>query len=171
MPAVAEKVTWYRGAGAALAALSAALLVFGSWSASWWSGTDAGLSISAGLRFVEQCGAGEGCQQAPLASLGGEGWMQVGIGAFTAGMVGAALLLGAIARALATPDKRSAIPGAATTACVLAVGAGILFIVLAPENLHRQGVGAGLITYFAGAALGAGAAGGLLSARSTKSAA
>lgn len=162
MPTVVSALGKYRAAGAGLAAVAAPLLVFGSWATSWWRGSDAGIAIAAGLRIVENCGA-EGCRDAPLSSLGSGAWMQLGIAAFTFGMVGAALLLAAVARAVKPPKGRPVVPGAAAIACALAVLLGIATVLLAPENVARMGVGPAMITFFSGGVIGAAAAGALLS--------
>jgi hypothetical protein len=156
--------------GFALAAVAAVLLIFGSWSSAWWMGEQGGISFSAGLRFVEMCGEGE-CRQASLGSIGGGGWMQVGLGAFTAGMVGAALLLFAGGVAIVRPSRRSSLPGAATIACVLAAVLGVAYVLLAPAEVTNLRVGAAAFVFFAGAAVGAGSAVGLLSSRGAESSA
>jgi hypothetical protein len=164
MHAVSDSPRRIHVVGASLAALAAALLIAGSWSSSWWRGEEGGLVFSAGLRFVEMCGEG-GCREAATATIGGAGWMRIGIGAFTAGMVGAALLLASIARVLTRPGRRSALPGAATLACVAAAILGVAFAMLAPAEVTSLELGGAVFAYFAGAALGAGSSAGLLSAR------
>ena len=150
--------------GAGLAALSAALLVAGAWSSSWWSDGRDGTAFSAGLRFVEMCGNGE-CRDAPLASVGGAGWMRLGIGAFSAAMVGAALLLASAGRSLVAKAGRSALPGAAAIACVGAAILGVIFVTTAPYEVKGLALGGAVVAHFVGAALGAGTAAALLSAR------
>ncbi len=162
-PAVSDSGLSLRHLGAALAALAATLLVVGAWS-SWWSGGQEGMTFSAGLRFVEMCGGGE-CRDAPLATLGSAGWMRVGIGAFSAAFVGAALLFASIGRVLAAPEARSVLPGAAAIACVTAAMLGVAFALLAPDEITALSLRAPVVLYFAGAALGAGSAAALLPVR------
>jgi hypothetical protein len=161
---VSASVPIVRLIGFVLAAVAAALLIFGSWSSAWWLGDQGGLTFSAGLRFVEMCSEGE-CHRATLGSIGGAGWMRVGLGAFTAGMVGAALLLAAAGVAVARPARRSSLRGAATIACVLAAVFGVTYVMLAPAEVTNLRGGGAMFVYFAGAALGAGSSVGLLSPR------
>ncbi len=91
--------------------------------------------------------------------------MQVGIGAFTAAMVGAALLFAGVARVFRAPTRRSSVPGAAAIACVAAAALGVVYIVLTPANVSAFGIALAMPAHFAGAAIGAGTGLALLTPR------
>jgi hypothetical protein len=157
MPAVSDSPRRLHLVGSAVAALAAVLLVLGSWSTSWWSGADGDMTFSAGPRLVELCGGGE-CQDAALSTVGSSAWMQLGLVALTAGVVGSVLLLAAVARVLLRPGGRSALPSAAGLACAAGVVVGIAFVWVAPPEVASLAFGWSVLAYFAGAAIGAGSA-------------
>lgn len=134
-------------------------LLLGGLILSWWSYADGELTVSIGLREAQMCRgdqAADACKTVPLQRLSSAGsgdWLRAGTGSYAAAWIAAILSLAMAGMAAA--GKRSLLLTRTTLVAAACAGVvGGLFLVWVPADVARQPA-AGMMLYFAGAALAA----------------
>jgi hypothetical protein len=153
-----------RWIGLGAAALSAALLVVGTFSGQWVTGGYGAAELRIGLRGVEICLTGEGCDVKALADLGGDTGLArpLGLIATAFGLLSALALTLAILDKLSDRGRQWAI--APTTVAIVSCGLTLIIGVVTLVSLQKLsvpgqgGTGVAFIVYGLGAAVGATAA-------------